>query len=970
MSVSKANVLEGLSKPVTAQTLPQAAKKAVSNTTVLKPRMYRIDNRIAHTRAPQLPQTVRNTNPRVSTFTGVNHNTNVSRPQLKSNQLRDNVLPNNSQVKATKTQVEVHPRIPSVLNKMKSVTACKDNLNSRTLNANAIVQLILFIVVSGCTKHMTGNLKMLCNFVEKFLGTVRFGNDQFAPILGYGDLGQGNVTINRVYYVEGLNHNLFSVAMISLHQFLVMDIWFKEISRSTGFITSKDSITIFFRLVDFVMRIWRLLSGNLHALLEIFKAKASPTQAWLWHRRLSRLNFDYINLLSKKEVVIGLPKLKYVKDQLCFSCEVSKTKRSSFKLKAVPSSKGRLNLLHMDLCGPIGTEFLNKTLNAFFKEEGIEHQTSTARTFEQNNVVERRNRTLVEAARMMLSASKVPLFFWAEAIATASYTQNRSIIIPTHEKRSGLDLTYAPSTITTQKPYEGYRQEEGIDFKESFAPVARMEAIRIFLAYVAHKSFSVFQMDVKTAFLHGSLKKDVPSHNPDAPEFKKFFIINDLQAQLKAYNVSIKKLKEHITNIKGKNVVESVQNMHNSNVVTSKVYKLDLPPLYPCIKNNMAAHVDYLKHTHENVDILHEIVEHARDLRPLYSDLASPVVSTPCYTQNCSLIRLRYNKTPYEHMHEKKPDLSFIHVFGLLCYMTNDSKDWGKLKPKVDIAMASKQFSSEPVPQLITHGTLSSRLMPNPPSSTPYVPPIKNDWDILFQPMFDEFFNPPPSVVSLVPAGVARRPTHPTGSPVSASLEQDVPSSSHTSFELLGKWTKNHPLANVIGDPSRSVSIRKPLKTDAVWCYFNAFLILVEPKNFKEAMLESSWIEAIQWIFKVKKNELRGVPKNKARLVAKGFRKEEGIDFEESFTPIARIEAIRVVIENAAKKNMIIYQMDVKIVFLNGELCEVVYVSQPEGFVDQDNPNHVYRIKKALYALKQAPRACGGGGAGGGVNGE
>nr|GEY70814.1 hypothetical protein [Tanacetum cinerariifolium] len=120
-SVSKANVLEGFTKPVTAQTLPQTTRKAVSDTNVLKPGMYRINNRTSHTRAPQLP-----------------HNTNVSRPQLKSNQSRDKVLPNNSQVKVKKTQVEVHPRIPSVSNKMKSVTACKDNLNSRTLNANVV----------------------------------------------------------------------------------------------------------------------------------------------------------------------------------------------------------------------------------------------------------------------------------------------------------------------------------------------------------------------------------------------------------------------------------------------------------------------------------------------------------------------------------------------------------------------------------------------------------------------------------------------------------------------------------------------------------------------------------------------------------------------------------------------------------------------------------------------------------------
>ncbi|GJV85651.1 retrovirus-related pol polyprotein from transposon TNT 1-94 [Tanacetum coccineum] len=229
-----------------------------------------------------------------------------------------------------------------------------------------IVQLILFIVDSGCTKNMTGNLKLLCNFVEKYLGTVRFGNDQFAPILRYGDLVQGNITIKRVYYIEGLNHNLFSI----------------EKASST---------------------------------LICFMAKASPTQAWLWHRRLSHLNFDYINLLTKKDIVIGLPKLKYVKDQLCSSCELSKAKRSLFKTKVVPSLKGRLNLLHMDLCSPMRVESIN------------------GKKYILNGVVERQNRTLVQAARTMLSASKLPLFFWDEAIATACYTQNRSIIIPSHE---------------------------------------------------------------------------------------------------------------------------------------------------------------------------------------------------------------------------------------------------------------------------------------------------------------------------------------------------------------------------------------------------------------------------------------------------------------------------------------------------------------------------------------------------------
>ncbi|GKF37066.1 retrovirus-related pol polyprotein from transposon TNT 1-94 [Tanacetum coccineum] len=152
-----------------------------------------------------------------------------------------------------------------------------------------------------------------------------------------------------------------------------------------------------------------------------------------------------------------------------------------------------------------------------------------------------------------------------------------------------------------------------------------------------------------------------------------------------------------------------------------------------------------------------------------------------------------------------------------------------------------------------------------------------------------------------------------------------------------------------------------------------------KPKNYKEALLESSWIDAMQdeihefkrlqvwellphldydmiinlkWIFKVKQDEFGGVLKNKARLVAKGFRQEEGIDFEESFAPVARIEAIRIFIENAAHKNMTVYQMDVKIAFLNDKLREEVYVSQPKGFVDADHLNHMYRLKKALHGLK------------------
>ncbi|GJT83734.1 retrovirus-related pol polyprotein from transposon TNT 1-94 [Tanacetum coccineum] len=245
----------------------------------------------------------------------------------------------------------------------------------------------------------------------------------------------------------------------------------------------------------------------------------------------------------------------------------------------------------------------------------------------------------------------------------------------------------------------------------------------------------------------------------------------------------------------------------------------------------------------------------------------------------------------------------------------------------------------------------------------------------------------PPSVVSRAPPTAVPILVDTIGTPSSTSVDQDAPSAStsltpedshepvlhqdveviiksdvhtnHQPFEHLSKWTKDHPLENVIGNPSRPVSIRKQLQTDAMWCYFDAFLTSVEPKNYKEALKESSWIKAMQEEIhefeRLQVWELVPHPDYVMLINLKWIFK--GIDFKESFAPVARIEAIQIFVANAAHKNMTIYQMDVKIVFLNGKLREEVYVSQPEGFVDQDNPNHMYSLKKALYGLKQAPRA-------------
>ncbi|GJU70821.1 retrovirus-related pol polyprotein from transposon TNT 1-94 [Tanacetum coccineum] len=197
-------------------------------------------------------------------------------------------------------------------------------------------------------------------------------------------------------------------------------------------------------------------------------------------------------------------------------------------------------------------------------------------------------------------------------------------------------------------------------------------------------------------------------------------------------------------------------------------------------------------------------------------------------------------------------------------------------------------------------------------------------------------------------------------------------------------WTKDHPLDQVIGDISKPVMTCQRLQTDSEVCMYALTVSTIEPKNIKEAMADHSWIESMQdelnqferlqvwelvpliegkniislkWLLKNKCDAENIVVRNKTRLVAKGYRREEGIDFEESFALVALLEAVRMFITYAAHKNITIFQMDVKTAFLNGPLKEEVYASQPEGFIDPEFLDHVYRLKKALYGLKQAPRA-------------
>nr|GEW75297.1 retrovirus-related Pol polyprotein from transposon TNT 1-94 [Tanacetum cinerariifolium] len=625
-----------------------------------------------------------------------------------------------------------------------------------------IVQIYLWIIDSGCSKHMTGNRALLTNFVEKFLGTVLFENNDFAVIAGYGEVVIGSMMIKRVYYVEGLGHNLFSVGKFC----------------DKGLEVAFRKSTCFVRIEDGVDLLTGDRSSNLYtiALNEVASnssacvlANAFSLQSWLWHQRLSHLNFATINNLMKNNLVRGLPKMKFEKYHLCSACEQEKIHRKHHKSKTDFASNQPLYLLHMDLCGPIRIESINRKRYVLVVVDDFLRYTWNATT-KWCRGKEKSN--LSQSCKTVLTFANLPLFLWAEDITIACFTQNRSI---------------------------------------------------------SHK---------------------------------------------------------------------------------------------------------------------------------------------------------RFDKTPYELMNKRKPNIKFFHVFGCNCYLLNDYDFVRKLKAKRDIGvyvgyskestsfriynkrtrkihesvnmnfdeiseMASKQFSLEPsLTNLNEKGKSSNPIFLQVSEAS------KKDLEDLFQKFYDEYFDSSKLKKSLT----TNVETSNNKGEVFHEKTQEIENIGCRSicfevFDLLDlRWNDSAPdidLNNLSYNDLRSYNkLHDELDQFA---RLKVWRLVLKP--------EGKTVIKTKWIFKNKKDESSLVIRNKARLVAVGYSQQEGIDYDETFAPVARIEAIRIFLAYASHKDFTVFQMDIKTVFLNGFLKEEVYVSQPLGFVSKQYVDHVYALEQALYGLKQAPRA-------------
>ena len=669
---------------------------------------------------------------------------------------------------------------------------------------------------SGCSRHMTGDKNMFTSLNDYNGGSVTFGDGKKGKVIGKGNIALPGIPImNNALYVEGLKANLISISQLCDSGFNVN--------------FAKEGCNVIDNNNDIVSQGKRTSDNCYCVSISISCHLSNVEQIELWHQRLGHINYKDLKLLDKLSAIRGLPSLGKIPSSICEPCQLGKQIRAAHKSKKYLSTNHALELLHIDLMGPMqntslggkkyifvcvddfsrftwvgflkekseafdifktliikiqvekndrvvrlrsdhGKEFENTLFDDFCAANGISHEFSAPITPQHNGVVERKNRVIQEMARVMLYSKDVPKNLWAEAVSTACYIINRVYLRPG----------------THQTPYEIWKGKK--------------------------PSINYFHVFGSKCFI---LRDRQHLGKFDSKSEKGIFVGYSMTS--KAYRVY---------NFRTKNIMES------TNVVIDDIEKQDIPK--EPIENNILE----LEEEELSENISKSICDHNIDVSS-----------------------------------------------------NNNS---------IDVSCDNSDLN-------IVENTVE----------TPHIPFKKT----------------------------------------------------------------NIIKEAILGDANKGVQTRRQLVSQLTYtCYISK----IEPKNIKEALTDDFWISAMQdelnqfvrndvwdlvprpenanvvgtkWIFRNKSDEKGIVIRNKARLVAQGYSQVEGVDFDETFAPVARLESIRLLLCIACALKFKLHQMDVKTAFLNGYLQEEVFVEQPKGFEDPHNLTHVYKLKKALYGLKQAPRA-------------
>ncbi|GJV77663.1 putative ribonuclease H-like domain-containing protein [Tanacetum coccineum] len=710
---------------------------------------------------------------------------------------------------------------PRVVNTARPYTTSINTVRAYGFNASNPQLDDKGFVDSGCSRHMTRNIAYLLNFKEFDGGYVTFGGGAYGGrITGKGTLKTNSLDFDDVYFLPDENQILLRIPrQDNMYSFDMKNIF------------PKESLTC-------------------------LVAKATSNESMLWHRRLGHINFKNINKLVKENLVRGLPLKRFENDQTCVACLKGKQHRASCKSKVLNPITKPLFMLHMDLFGPTfvsslmhkkyclvvtddysrftwvfflatkdetseilknfikeienlvdkkvkiircdnGTEFKNKVMDYFCKEKGIRREYSVARTPKQNGVAERRNRTLIEAARTMLADSKLPTTFWTKAVSTACYVQNRVLIV---------------------KPYNKILYEIFRGFKPA-------------LSFM--KPFGCHVTILNTLDSLGKF---------DGKSDEGFFVGYSLSSKaFRVYNTRTRKVEE---------------NLHIGFLENKPMTKGNGPQWLTQGDPKCRLHLTREKGTSQDGIVM-----------PIWKDAS--YFDSPSKELDDDDEPKQVEDGPNNESDDK-----------------DKSEDDSRSLRKVDLGNIPNSYAVPITPNTRIHKDY----------------PIEH-------------------VISDIQSSVQTR-------------RMTKPSSEQGFLSAIYEW-KTH----------------KDLHT----CLFYCFLSQEEPKRISKAL--SHRAIGTKWIFRNKKDNRGIVIRNKARLIAQRHTQEEGIDYDEVFAPVARIEAIRLFLAYASFMGFMVYQMDVKSAFLYGQIEQEVYVCQPPGFEDPNYPDKVYKVVKALYGLHQAPRA-------------
>ncbi|GJZ28293.1 ribonuclease H-like domain-containing protein [Tanacetum coccineum] len=850
---------------------------------------------------------------------------------------------------------------------------------------------------SGCSGHMTGNKDHLDDFEECKGGSVTFGGSK-GYITGKGRIRVGNLDFDSVSFVKELGHfNLFSISQICDKQHKVL------FTKTECLVVSPD-----FKMPDenqILLKVPR--QNNMYSFdmktpgltkdYACLIAKATSDESKLWHRRLGHINFKHLNKLVKGNLVRGLPSKVFRNDHTCVACQKGKQHKASCKAKLERTITVPLHTLHMDLFGPTsvksinhasyclvitddctrfswvfflaakdetsgilknfirqienqlnhrvkiirsdnGTEFKNRDMLEFCGNKGIKQEYSNARTPQQNGVAERMNRTLIEAARTMLADSLLPTTFWAEAVNTACYIFNR-VRVTKPQNKTPYELLFG------HKPMISYIRPFGchVTILDTLSVLGKFDGKSdegFLVGYSLNsKAFRVYNLVTKKVEVNLHVKFLEEKPNVKGVGYRWMFDIDYLTDSMNYIPVSL----------------DNQSNPHAGTLeVTNSAGTLQTP------NANASEEAD----EDEELIVVPTAIKHsAAKVGPRKSSTNSKEEKFLTELQN---LQTQEKEAFSTGISEDTPEiLAFRRDLDQLAQKNLREVTTDKATSTNSVNSGSEPANTQPADQDDS----------DMPELTIFNKPQKGIFD---EASYDEEgmvhdFNNLPTEVAV--------------SPIPTLRIHNI-----------------HPQSQILGDPKSSVQTRSRVKQtsgahalvsyvqkqqrnnhkDQQHCLFACFLSQEEPKKISEALKDDSWVEAMQeellqfrlqqvwilvdlphgakvigtkWVYRNKRDERGVVVRNKARLVAQGHRQEEGIDYDEVFAPVARIEAIRLFLAFASFMGFIVYQMDVKSAFLYGTIDEEVYVSQPPGFVDPDHPKKVYKVVKALYGLHQAPRA-------------